>query len=109
MRRPRRCACTHAHTHTRSHRRSCAHALAAVRNAVHSHTWTQAAASVAAACAQEHARKASPRAEQLGVGRRHSSVEGCDEAAPALENQAFNSRTLEYVYKPESQAHEPRV
>ena len=78
-------------------------------NPVHSRTWTQAAASVAAACAQEHARKASPRAEQLGVGRRHSSVEGCDEAAPALENQAFNSRTLEYVYKPESQAHEPRV
>ena len=52
---------------------------------------------------------APPRAEQLGVGTRHSSIEGCDEAAPALENQAFNSRTLEYVYKPESQAHEPRV
>jgi hypothetical protein len=44
---------------------------------------------------------APPRAEQLGVGTRHSG--------PALENQAFNSRTLEYVYKPESQAHEPRV
>ena len=99
----------HTRTHAQNRTDARARTLAAVRNAVHSRTWTQAAASVAAACAQEHARKASPRAEQLGVGRRHSSVEGCDEAAPALENQAFNSRTLEYVYKPESQAHEPRV
>ena len=52
---------------------------------------------------------APPRAEQLAVGTRHTSIEGCDEAAPALEQQAFNSRTIEYVYKPESQAHEPRA